>query len=221
MKKLSLLVALLLCVTIGGVYATWTYATDNDIYDAFSEAKVTITDATSAGANGVYKIESNLVLSIDQANDDHEAVLLFESTNTEDPYLKITFTPASYAPADIKENGVPSELYFGLTVPMQYTIDADGNYDADGTAVDIFVFANETNGIFEENVVWNKEADGSFTYTLDKTALQTQISLNHAELCGVNNAGGKLVLDTKAEHDAFRECLTGNIVARVTDGSIN
>lgn len=26
MKKLSLLVALILCVTIGGVYATWTYA---------------------------------------------------------------------------------------------------------------------------------------------------------------------------------------------------
>ena len=29
------------------------------------------------------------------------------------------------------------------------------------------------------------------------------------------------VLDTKAEHDAFRVALTGNIVARVTDGTVN
>ena len=39
MKRLSILIALMLCVTIGGVYATWTYAGTNDIADAFAEAK--------------------------------------------------------------------------------------------------------------------------------------------------------------------------------------
>jgi hypothetical protein len=29
------------------------------------------------------------------------------------------------------------------------------------------------------------------------------------------------VLDIKAEHDAFRDALAGNIVARVTDGTVN
>ena len=33
MKKLSVLIASLLCVTIGGVYATWYYATSNNVGD--------------------------------------------------------------------------------------------------------------------------------------------------------------------------------------------
>ena len=57
MKRLSLLVALMLAITIGGVYATWSYAGTDDIADAFAEAKVTITDAELTGANGTYKIE--------------------------------------------------------------------------------------------------------------------------------------------------------------------
>ena len=68
MKKLSVLIALMLCVTIGGVYATWSYAGTDDIADAFAEAKVTIADVELKGANGTYKIESNLVLTVDQAN---------------------------------------------------------------------------------------------------------------------------------------------------------
>ncbi len=33
MKKISALIAMFLCVTIGGVYATWSYAGTNDIAD--------------------------------------------------------------------------------------------------------------------------------------------------------------------------------------------
>ncbi|MBQ4097781.1 MAG: hypothetical protein IJC72_00590 [Clostridia bacterium] len=68
MKKFSALIALFLCVTIGGVYATWTYAGSDDITDALYEAKVTVTDAAYSGANGTFKVESNLVLEIDQDN---------------------------------------------------------------------------------------------------------------------------------------------------------
>ena len=41
-------------------------------------------------------------------------------------------------------------------------------------------------------------------------ALKEQISLSQT-----------FVLDVKAEHDAFRSALVGNIVARVTDGTVN
>ena len=37
----------------------------------------------------------------------------------------------------------------------------------------------------------------------------------------VNGTGKTFRLDTKAEHDAFREALNGNIVARATDGTVN
>ncbi len=209
MKKLSLLLALMLLVTVGGVYATWSYAGTQDIADAYAEAKVTITDAVLTGANGTYAITSNLVLSIDQKNANHEAELLFASNDGNPITLTVTFTPNDSAPQDIKNNAVPSELYFGTTTDMKYSMDANGNYSANGTATDILKFANVANTILEPNVTWEKQADGSFTYTMDEAALRDQIQLNY-----------NFVLDTKSEHDAFRAALAGNVIARVTDGTV-
>lgn len=210
MKKLSILIALMLCVTIGGVYATWTYAGTEDIADSFAEAKVTIADAELTGANGTFKIESNLVLTVDQANEDHEAELVFASTNSEAIFLTVTFTPAANAPQDIKENAVPAEFYFTTSTTMEYKMDAEGNYSETANATPIFTFANPSDGEFSKNFDWTKNADGTFTYTLNVNQLKTMIALSQT-----------FVLDTKAEHDAFREAMNGNIVARVTDGIIS
>jgi len=209
MKKLSAIIAMVVCLTIGGVYATWTYAGTDDIADALAEAKVTIADTELTGANGTYKIESNLALVVDQANEKHEAELLFKSNNDQPIFLKITFTRSVNAPKDIKDNAVPSELYFGVTTPMQYKIDADGNYSETGTPTDIFTFSNVSDGDLDVNITWTNEGD-KFTYTLNQSQLEDMISLSQT-----------FVLDTKAEHDAFRAALAGNIVARVTDGTVN
>lgn len=213
MVRLGLIALLLVCITITGVYAVWTYAGTNDIADAFAEAKVTIADVELTGANGTYKIESNLVLTIDQANDNHESELVFGSNDGQPIYLRVTFTPATNAPQEIKENGVPSELYFGTTSTMQYKMDANGNYSETGTPVDIFTFSNTGDGELNNIFTWTKQTVGeevSFVYELDEDDLKGMISLSQT-----------FVLDTKAEHDAFRVALTGNIVARVTDGTVN
>ena len=214
MVRLGLIALLLVCITITGVYAVWTYAGTNDIADAYAEAKVTIADVELTGANGTYKIESNLVLTVDQkAQGDHTAELVFGSNDGQPIYLRVTFTPATNAPQEIKENGVRSELYFGTTTQMQYKMDVNGNYSETGTPVDIFTFANSGNGELDNIFDWTKQTeDGnvSFVYELDQAALEEMISLSQT-----------FVLDTKAEHDAFRVALTGNIVARVTDGTVN
>ena len=211
MKKLSLLIALLLCVTITGVYAIWTYAGTNDIADSYWEAKVTITDAELVGANGTYAVSSNLVLTVDQkAPNDHTAVLVFGTTDgSETPYLTVTFTPSTSAPIDIKNDAVPSELYFTTSTEMKYKMDPQGNYSADGTPTDIFTFANPSDGVFSPNVTWTKGENGVFTYTLQGEALKAMISLSQ-----------DFVLDRKSEHDAFREAVNGNILVRVTDGVV-
>ena len=203
MARLGLIVLLLVCMTITGVYAVWTYGGTDDITDAFSEAKITIADSTMVGANGIYKIESNLVLVIDQKNENHEAELVFNSNNSEPIYLKVTFTPAEYAPQSIKQNGVQSELYWGTTTTMQYT-------NSNGELVDILKFSNVANNNLDHIFEWTKEDDGTFTYTLDKDDLQEAIQLN-----------GTFILDTKTKHDEFRAALSGNVVARVTDGKVN
>ena len=210
MKKLSLLIALCMLLTIGGVYATWSYVGSEDIIDAYAESKVTITDAVIEGTYGIYKIESNLALTVDQKNDNHEAELVFGSNDGQAVYLKVTFTPSTNAPQAIKKDAVESELYFGVTTPMQYKMDASGNYSESGTAVDIFTFTNPSDGVLNNIFTWTKNVDGTFTYELDEEDLKGQIALSET-----------FVLDVKAEHDAFRTALAGNIVARVTDGTVN
>lgn len=189
--------ALLVCLTVSGVYAAWTYAGTDDIADVYAETKITIADVTLQGANGTYKIESNLVLLVDQANEDHEAELVFNSNNNEAVYLKVTFTPADNASEQIKDYALNTEVYFGTTTTMQY----DGR--------DILTFSNPGNGELDNLITWTKENNGTFTYTMDETALKAAISLN-----------GTFKLDTKAKHDAFRIALTGNVVVRVTDGIV-
>lgn len=210
MKKLSLLILLMLCITISGVYAAWTYAGTNDIADVYTEAKVTIADVELQGANGTYHISSNLVLTVDQANENHEAKLVFASNNTEAIFLKVTFTPAANAPKTIKENAVPTEIYYTVTTPMQYKMDAEGNYLESGTPTDIFTFSNPSDGYLNNTITWTEEGDGTFSYSMDENALKAAISLSQT-----------FVLDTKAEHDAFGAALAGNIVVRVTDGTVN
>ena len=214
MVRLGLIILMLLCVTITGVYAVWTYAGTDDIADAFAETKITIADTQLTGANGTYTITSNLVLTIDQKNDQHEAEMIFAANDGNPIHLTVTFTPAANAPQDIKDNAVPSELYFTTTTTMEYKMDAEGNYSNEGTAKPILVFTNYSDGTFSPNVTWTRNVDAegtiTFTYTLDETALRGMIQLN-----------GTFVLDTKAEHDAFRTALSGNILARITDGNID
>ena len=218
--------AMLLLVTIGGVYATWTYSGTNDITDAYAEAFVTITNAEEVGANGVYKVESNLQLLIDQKPDsNHEAELLYQSTDDKAPYIRVTFTASGAAPVEVKRNAVPTEVYFNTSAPMQYNIDADGNYVAIGTPdselVDIFKFSNPGDGELNNLIEWTAcDADGKpitdnslpayFVYEMDLAAIKEAIQLSQV-----------FILDVKSEHTAFLNALGGNIRLRVTDGTIN
>ncbi len=229
MKKLSVLIAMLLCVTIGGVYAAWTYAGTDDIADAFAEAKVTIADVELLGANGVYTVESNLVLTVDQKNEQHEAELVFGSNNNQPIYLTVKFTPSVNAPIDVKRNAVPSEVYFGTSTTMQYKMDADGNYSETGTLTDIFTLANIGNGTIdkENEVKWVKyiatNTEGVYEESNDATALAHHFTctFNEAWLKSQISLSQTFVLDTKAEHDAFRTAMGGNIVIRISDGIVN
>ena len=143
---------------------------------------------------------------------DHTAVLLYSGNDNQDPYIRVTFTPAENAPQNIKEDAVPSELYFGYSgdTVMQYKMDAEGNYDANGTPKDIFVLTPMANKVLDVNITWPDEpTGGAFVVTYGLAEIKEFIKLN-----------GTFVLDTKAEHDAFRTALSGNIVARITDGTV-
>ena len=234
MRKLSFLMALLLCVTVGGVYAVWTYSGNTDIADRETEAYIRLEDATWDGASGSYTIKTNLKMTIDDDNgngeadaedSDKHASLLFAATDSAPIYLTITFTPSANADPSIKNYGVDSEFYVKFN-GKNYQMDADGNYDSsinqeeDGTP--ILNFFNLSDGSFNANILpsnaaelsahqwkWNAE-EGYFEVTFDETALKEMITLN-----------ADFVLDSKSEWDAFHACLDGAVITLcITDGTV-
>ena len=44
MKKVGLLIGMALCVTVGGVYATWTYTQNTDVADETVNMTMNLTD---------------------------------------------------------------------------------------------------------------------------------------------------------------------------------
>ena len=180
MKKLTALVALMLCVIIGGVYAVWTYA-GNDLDHTQLEIGHALETATQEGSLGTLVIESSsLMVKIDQtAIGDYTAKLVITGE------MIVRFTPSMGVSDDITNDGVPAHAYFSLS-----NIDENKYPDVNGIASPIYVIAGE-NSIA---ISWTKQSDGSFTTTI--TADQID---------GILDLGATFVLNTIEEHTAFGE----------------
>ena len=189
MKKLSLLILMILCVTVGGVYATWTYTQNTDVADEQIHMSMNLTDVAYAGSYGTYKIDTSaLKMNIDpKVGTTHTTALYIEGQ------IVITFTPNSVAPQDVKDNAVESTFQLTLTNP---------NWLYEGEKV--VTLAHEE----AEEIVWGQpDAQGVFTFVITAEELAEHISLTEFNL------------DTKAKYDAFNTVLgQGQITITVSDG---
>ncbi len=196
MKKLGLLMAMALTVTVGGVYATWTYAKGTDVADETVNMTLNLTDVAYIGSNGTYKIDTTgLTLKIDpKAGTAHTTALYVDGE------IVITFTPNTHAPEDVKENAVASTFQFGLT-NSNWTFDDDGE---GGEAAKTIVTLEHAE---KHDIAWTKGADGVFSYTIDADEIAEHIHLTEFNL------------DTKVKYDAFNTALgNGQITITVSDG---
>lgn len=102
-KKLSTLVALATVVTIGGVYATWTFA-EGQAPTASTTVNVAMTGATSSTEKGTLSVmvmgENGFTLAIDDSDNNHIAEIMKSGVVT------VTFTPSATASEDVKTNGI-------------------------------------------------------------------------------------------------------------------
>ena len=102
MKKLTVIIALMLVITIGGVYATWNYA-QGDVakVDKYLDSVTKITDKVVTTSKGTIAIDATgLSILIDDADNNHVAELSVTGSVT------VTFTPNEGADADVKANGI-------------------------------------------------------------------------------------------------------------------
>lgn len=205
-KRLSVLASLALCVTVGGVYATWIYATQ-EVPTAYATMGVTLTGTSQGGQAGTLTIAgTNVDLTIDDLAGDnklHKAELVFDK----DGYFTITFTPNANAEADIMD-GVSIDWSVGLyksSGATPGTVDAstwtfDDVVDDPENPVEkqIFTINTATTTIQEGTANGWTVSNGVYTYKLDMEDVMTKITLNDT-----------LYLTTVEEYNAFKQALLG------------
>ena len=195
MKKLSMFLALAMLLTVGGVYAVWTYTNSTDVMDINTTSVIDMTAATAIGTYGTYEFDNQLVMTVDpKEGTTHTTALYITGT------LTIKFTPNTYAPAEIKANGVQSFFSHDLT-NTAWTYDSREIMTVDDSVHTIGTVGSG------EAMTWTKQADGSFAITLTAEQIADEITLT------------EFVLDTKVKYDAFDAVLgQGQIRFHISDG---
>lgn len=157
MKKLSVLIALALVLTIGGAYATWTYATGSvqplDKEFGISMGAKVENDST---AYGTYAVTSTPNFIVEPKDGTYNPQLI---VNGASPALVITFTPDQNAPDTIKSSATPTKITISSTI---------GQYDGK----DVITVKTA-----EVQLVWVKTGD-TFTATIDAATFLTYLTLN-------------------------------------------
>ncbi len=198
MKKLSVLIALVLCVTIGGVYAAWTYTNPNaDLTDRHFEQLITISAAVEEGAAGAYAIETNITgMSIDQTGtnsdgiDFHKAVLNYTTSDSATPFVRFTLK--------LNEN-TGSDIFDTLTSTYSIAVvDVVSEYKGNP------IFADNKAG--DTEISWQYDSANDIYY-YEITDLATEITLND------------VILSSKPEHTAFATALGRPVLqVKISDG---
>ena len=157
MKKISVLMALIICVTIGSVYAAWSY-TGTTVSSVDRTISHGMTTATTDGDVGVMSIVSNSVdVAIDQtAIGNYLAKLVITGSIT------VKFTPNPGAPENVVNGAIDAiaNVYIQNAAENKYN-------DAE-----IYVAT--------ENVVeleWEKQTDGTFLATVTADQIDTLLDL--------------------------------------------
>ena len=191
MKKFSLLILLVLCVTIGGVYATWTYTEKTDVADEQIHMQMNLTDVAYLGSYGQYKVDTTgLFMTIDpKVGTTHVTALTITGK------IVISFTPNSVAPEEVKTKAVPST--FQLTL-------SNSNWTYEEAV--IVSLAHDDAEVIE----WGKpDSNGVFYFEITAEELADHITLT------------EFTLDTKAKYDAYNKVLgQGSITITVSDGQV-
>lgn len=111
MKKFTMLVALILCVTIGGVYATWTYQ-GGEVQQLHQHFNVYMGAVDNDEAKGVLKTVMNaLSIKLDDADNNYVAEAVVEG------YIEFVFAPKTNASDAVREHGIDLTYVLEQTNP--------------------------------------------------------------------------------------------------------
>lgn len=178
MKKLSLLIALCMLLTISGVYATWIYS--GNLIDTQTEPFVSkMGGLDHTGNSGSYSFTANsLDFAVEPDSQDTKITTIVWGTGS----MTLVFTPKG----DINDAMLAKALTATLTVEQASS--TLGEYDD----TDVYTIAeNFKVSLTSEN--WTSHNDGEYyTYTITAATIKDAISI------------GQFHLPTEDEYVAFK-----------------
>ncbi len=122
-KKVSAILLAGALLTMGGVYATWTYGTNNAGGPTY-DLGLTLTNVTGATKRGTLMMENattkHFVIEQKAENDYTAALDIMDMT--------FSFTPAEGANSDVKTYGIPVRISFRFNNNPTMNTDEDYNY---------------------------------------------------------------------------------------------
>ena len=108
MKKLGIIMMLAIVLTIGGVYATFTYA-QGDAAAVENSFKPTIIGKVIEGEKGTIHLTSTAAIEINDPTNTYTTGGTFSGN------LKVSFTPNTGADADVVQNGIKLKMTIAIT----------------------------------------------------------------------------------------------------------
>ena len=200
MRKLSLLVALALLVTIGGVYATWSYAgsiaTESHMHMSVNLA--TATENTPKGT--IVNVLNSMDVKIDDTNNDYEAELVFSGK------MGFVFLPGKGASDDVIADGIP----------LQFLVEQETPYQYEGS--DIFVLTKDTPTAFTTQKQITDENKNTLVPGKDLSQYKGgfYVEIDGEEVMPNHVTISNIVLDTLEEYNAMKTALTSGGAIGIT-----
>ncbi|MBR2303322.1 MAG: hypothetical protein IKA42_05930 [Clostridia bacterium] len=204
MKKLSLIMAMVLIATIGGVYATWTYG-GTSVGVTTREITISIQGAQQTGVKG----ELTITLSTGYS------LLISDSGNyvpelKEEGYISIVFSPANGASEDVKANGIPVYLKTVLETQAVFT-----KPDSSGS-IDVFEANNDSYTLLESSHLTGSYAD--LGYDVSAVIKNGKLVPNKEARIALSDLGMDLTDEMKSyplnsieKHSAMQQAIGSNV----------
>lgn len=155
MKKITALILLAVIMTIGGVFATWTYAQGSIAQkNVYIKSQIKMGEISNSNAKGTIDVDlTSVSVIVDDTDDtdttgDHHAVLKVSGTIT------FNFTPAKGADENISTNGIAMRYKVALTDTTVTYPDVNGE-DKNPIVVASNEWVNLNSGVATKSVTIN------------------------------------------------------------------
>lgn len=186
MKKFSLLVAIALLITVGGVYAQWTYAQGNIQAASVANLAPKLSGYASTTEKGTIKVDTTGItkLMVDDLppyggdKQDHIADFVVEGK------VVVTFTPSAGADEHVKTNGI--KMQYTLSIIYNTGANAENWVYPDINSTDQAIFTVDTQTVTVNN------GNPTLEFEIDADQLMEMIQL-----------GGTFKLDTVEDYENF------------------